>query len=60
MYFGAALAQVAEHLNFMAINLMNIKQKTYKNAYLINNNKGLYMKYNSKPTAPIGKGFELT
>lgn len=52
MYHGAALIQVAEHRKFTAINSLKTKHVTYRNAYMINNDVGLYLKYASRPTEP--------
>lgn len=52
MYHGSALIQVAEHPEFTAINSLKTKRVTYRNAYKINNDAGLYLKYASQPTEP--------
>jgi hypothetical protein len=50
MYHGAALIQIAEHPQFTAINSFKGKLVDYENAYRINNDVAVYLKYASKPT----------
>ncbi len=50
MFHGAALIQVAEHKRFTAINSLKIGAKLHRNAYKINDEIGLYLKYASKKT----------
>ena len=61
MYHGAALIQIAEHPKFTAINSFKYKKTVYKNAYTINNDSTLYLKYASKPKRPHNEyGFNFT
>jgi hypothetical protein len=48
MYHGAALIQVAEDKNFTAINLLKVGSNVFSNAYKINSEISLYLKYASK------------
>lgn len=50
LYHGAALIQIAEHPQFTAINSFKGKLANYENAYRINNDISIYLKYASKPT----------
>jgi len=50
MYHGAALNQVAEHKLFTAINSLKIGRKLYQNAYKINDEIALLLKYATKET----------
>jgi len=50
MFHGAALIQVAEHKRFTAINSLKTGRKVHRNAYKINNDIGLYLKYASGKT----------
>jgi hypothetical protein len=50
MYHGAALIQIAEHPQFTAINSFKGKLANYENAYRINNDMAVYLKYATKPT----------
>jgi len=54
LYHGAALIQIAEHPQFTAINSFKGKLANYENAYRINTDIAVYLKYASKPT----KSFE--
>jgi hypothetical protein len=49
MYHGAALIQIAEHPQFTAINSMKVKAVKYENAYKINDDISVYLKYSTKP-----------
>jgi hypothetical protein len=49
MYHGAALIQIAEHPQFTAINSLKGKLADYKNAYRINSDIAVYLKYAGKP-----------
>ena len=49
MYHGAALIQIAEHPQFTAINSLKGKLAHYENAYRINSDIAVYLKYASKP-----------
>ena len=51
-YHGAALIQIAESPQFTAINQFKFGAETSRNAYQINNNIGVYLKYASKPAPP--------
>jgi hypothetical protein len=53
LYHGAALIQVAEDPNFTAINSLRTAGGVLHNAYRINHDIGLYLKYCAKPTAPF-------
>jgi hypothetical protein len=46
---GAALLQIAEHPQFTAINSLQIKTTKINNAFLINTNTALFLKYASGP-----------
>lgn len=48
-YIGAALMQIAEHVQFTAINSLQIKGARINNAFKINNNIDLLCKYDSEP-----------
>ncbi len=50
LFRGAALTQIAEHPNFTAINVFKKKKRIYNNAYKINEDIGIYIKYSKKPT----------
>ncbi|MEM5733727.1 hypothetical protein AAEI00_18710 [Shewanella algae] len=50
LYHGAALIQVAEHKSFTAINSLKIGAKIHPNAYKINDEIALYLKYATKKT----------
>src|ERR1700730_11063603 len=50
LYHGAALIQIAEHPQFTAINSFKGKLADYENAYRINSDIAVYLKYASKPT----------
>ncbi|MCA9054021.1 MAG: hypothetical protein KDA75_09305 [Planctomycetaceae bacterium] len=52
MYHGAALAQIAEHPHFTAINELKIKNLRCKSAFLVNDSTVVYLKYCSKPKGP--------
>jgi hypothetical protein len=49
MYHGAALIQIAEHPQFTAINSFKGKLAAYENAYRINSDIAVYLKYAAKP-----------
>ena len=49
MYHGAALIQIAEHPQFTAINSLKGKLADYENAYRINSDIAIYLKYAGKP-----------
>ncbi|MFT4275919.1 MAG: hypothetical protein QM576_06130 [Rhodopseudomonas sp.] len=46
---GAALIQIAEHPQFTAINSLRIKSSKYDNAYKVNDDLSIYLKYCSRP-----------
>ena len=50
LYHGAALIQIAEDPNFTAINSLRITAGTLRNAYRINQDVGLYLKYATTKT----------
>jgi len=50
MYRGAALIQIAEDPNFTAINSLRTAAGVFHNAYRINQDIAVYLKYSSKPT----------
>lgn len=52
LYHGSALIQIAEHKLFTAINSLKAGSKVFHNAYKINNDIGVYLKYGSKPKNP--------
>jgi len=49
-YHGAALSQVARHEAFTSINVMKFKGAPSRNAFGVNDDIGIYLKYSSKPT----------
>lgn len=49
LYHGAALIQIAEHPQFTAINSLKVKTVKFENAYKINDNIAVYLKYSTKP-----------
>lgn len=49
LYHGAALIQIAEHPQFTAINSFKGKLADYENAYRINSDIAVYLKYAGKP-----------
>lgn len=50
MYHGAALIQIAESPQFTAINSLRIPGVRARNAYKINDNIGIHLKYASRPS----------
>ncbi len=48
-FHGAALVQIAEDPHFTAINALKLNGETARNAYRINDNIGVYLKYATKP-----------
>lgn len=52
LYHGAALIQIAEHEKFTAINALNIRGETYENAFRINQDEVVYIKYATKAKPP--------
>lgn len=50
-YFGAALMQIAEDPHFTAINAVKLNGSTAHNAFRINDNIGVYLKYASRPVS---------
>lgn len=54
MFHGAALIQIAESKRFTAINSLKVGKKSFRNAYRINDNISIYLKYCTKPK----KGFD--
>ena len=55
LYHGAALIQIAEDPHFTAINSMKLASGISRNAYRINADLGVYLKYASKPTPSHGE-----
>lgn len=51
LYHGAALIQIAEHPSFTAINSLRTTAGVFHNAYRINQDIAIYLKYASKPKA---------
>jgi len=51
---GAALMQIAEHERFTAINPLRIRGEKVTNAFLINDNTCIFLKYGSEPK-PTGE-----
>jgi len=51
---GAALMQIAEHERFTAINPLRIRGDKVTNAFLINDNTCIFLKYGSEPK-PTGE-----
>ena len=49
MYHGAALIQIAEDPQFTAINSFKGKLASYENAYRVNSDIAVYLKYCSNP-----------
>ena len=49
MFHGAALIQIAEHPWFTAINSLKMNGANYSNAYRINDDISVYLKYGSNP-----------
>lgn len=49
-YHGAALIQIAEHPNFTAINSLQTSAGVFHNAYRINQDIAVYLKYATSPT----------
>jgi hypothetical protein len=50
MFHGAALIQIAEHPSFTAINSLRTAAGVFHNAYRVNQDVAVYLKYASKPT----------
>jgi hypothetical protein len=46
---GAAMLQIAEHPAFTTINAFRVGNQRSVNAYTINDNIGVYLKYATKP-----------
>jgi hypothetical protein len=55
MFRGAALIQIAEHPQFTAINSLKIKNLQYPNAYRVNEDIAVYLKYRSEPNESFGE-----
>ena len=49
LYHGAALAQIAEHPQFTAINVLKVSGRNSKSAYKVNDSIAVFLKYASKP-----------
>lgn len=52
---GAALMQIAEHDSFTAINPLRIRANRINNAFLINTDTCLFLKYGQEPKATTGE-----
>jgi len=52
---GAALIQIAEHPQFTAINSLKVKNVKFENAYKINDNIAIYLKYSTAPNKNYGE-----
>src|SRR5262245_34382012 len=50
-FHGAALMQIAEHPHFTAINAVSLNGSVAHNAFRINDNIGVYLKYSSVPVS---------
>jgi len=46
---GAAMLQIAEHFSFTTINAFRVGSERSVNAYTVNDNIGMYLKYATKP-----------
>ncbi len=55
LYHGAALLQIAEDSRFKAINSLKIGSTIYRNAYRINDNIGVFLKYGMNPSRTYGE-----
>ena len=55
MYHGAALAQVAEHPQFTAINAFGYTGRPSRSGFLVNHDVGIYLKYATKKTPRFGE-----
>ena len=53
-YHGAALNQIAENENFTAINSLETNGENDRSAFIINNDKVVYLKYATKPNKSYG------
>jgi hypothetical protein len=52
---GAALMQIAEHDSFTAINPLRIRASKINNAFLINSDTCLFLKYGQEPKSTTGE-----
>jgi hypothetical protein len=59
MYHGAALIQIAEDVNFTAINSLRVHGQIVRAAYKVNDHIAVYIKHAVKPT-PKFKEFTFT
>ncbi len=50
LFHGAAIAQIAEHRSFTAINPFEDAAKISRSAFRVNNDIAVYFKYATKPT----------
>jgi len=55
LYHGAALTQIAENDEFTAINPLDLLGKRLSSAFRINDNIGVYLKYNAVKPKPNGE-----
>jgi len=60
MTLGAALMQIAEHERFTAINPLRIRGDKVTNAFLINDNTCIFLKYGSEPKSTGEYQFTFT
>jgi hypothetical protein len=51
MFHGAAMIQIAEHPQFTAINSLKVNSRVHENAYKVNDDICVYLKYASKPNS---------
>ena len=49
LYHGAALAQIARHPEFTAINVMKINNTPSRSIFFVNDDIGIYLKYAGRP-----------
>ncbi|TKB58124.1 MAG: hypothetical protein E8D49_12115 [Nitrospira sp.] len=49
-YHGAALIQIAEHLQFTAIKAVTADGRVSRSSFLVNNDIAVFLKYAEKPT----------
>jgi hypothetical protein len=59
VYHGAALTQIAEDDEFTAINPLDLLGKRLNSAFRINDNIGIYLKYNSVRRNPTASSHSL-
>ena len=59
LYHGAALIQIAEDKHFTAINALDKDGTGLSNAFRVNADIGVLLKYSSKPKGPV-KEYQFT